>query len=107
MAFFMAMPFHRGEQQMHKLLHVPHFDNPTSSMLTPHAAFALRKAPLLAIGTLDSQDRPWTSLWGGDTGFSEPLGGGIIGTRTIVDGVNDPVVQALVGSAEKGEMIQG
>ncbi|KAF2679722.1 oxidoreductase-like protein [Lentithecium fluviatile CBS 122367] len=107
MAFFTAMPFHKGEQQMHKLLHVPDHDNPTSGMLTPQAVFTLQRAPLLAIGTLDSQGRPWTTLWGGHAGFSEPLGGGIIGTRTIVDGTNDPVVQALVGSAEKGEMIQG
>ena len=107
MAFFMAMSFHKGEQQMHKLLHVPDMDNPTSGMLTTQAMFMLQRAPLLAIGTLDSQDRPWTSLWGGHPGFTESLGGGIIGTRTIVDGPNDPVVQALVGGAEKGEMIQG
>ena len=31
----------------------------------------------------------------------------MIGTRTIVDGVNDPVVQSLVSGAAKGEMIQG
>jgi ferredoxin-NADP reductase/predicted pyridoxine 5'-phosphate oxidase superfamily flavin-nucleotide-binding protein len=107
MAFFMAMPYHQGEQQMHKLLNLPPRDNPTSSMLTPHAVFALQQAPLLAVGTLDSQGYPWTSIWGGSANFSEPLGGGIIGTRTIVDGVNDPVVEALVGKAEKGDMIRG
>jgi predicted pyridoxine 5'-phosphate oxidase superfamily flavin-nucleotide-binding protein len=107
MAFFMAMPWHKGEQQMHKLLHVPDMDNPTAGMLTPQAMFMLQRASLLAVGTLDSQNRPWTSLWGGHTGFTESLGGGIIGTRTIVDGTNDPVVQALVGGAEKGEMKQG
>lgn len=107
MAFFEAMPFHEGEQQMHKLLNVPDYGNPTTMMLTPQAAFLLQRAPLLAIGTLDSDNRPWTSLWGGYTGFSESLGGGIIGTRTIVDGVHDPVVQALVGNAKDGEMVQG
>lgn len=107
MAFSMAMPYNEGEDRMHKLLSVPDHDNPTSTMLTPQAAFMLQRAPLLAIGTLDSQKRPWTSLWGGHPGFSEHLGGGIIGTRTIVDGVHDPVVQALVGDAEKGEMVPG
>lgn len=92
---------------MHDLLRVPHFDNPTSTMLTPQAAFRLQQAPLLAIGTLDPQDRPWTSLWGGKHGFSETLGGGIIGTRTLVDAAHDPVVQALVGQAQKGEMVSG
>ncbi|KAF2472338.1 oxidoreductase-like protein [Lindgomyces ingoldianus] len=107
MAFSMAMPFNEGEEKMHKLLHVPDHDNPTSTMLTPQASFLLQRAPLLAIGTLDSQNRPWTTVWGGQTGFTQPLGGGIVGTRTIVDGENDPVVQALVGGSEKGEMVRG
>jgi len=100
------MSFNEGEEAMHKFLHVPDLDNPTSTMLTPQASFLLQRAPLLAIGALDGQNRPWTSLWGGQPGFSQPLGGGIIGTRTIVDGVNDPVVQALVGGVDKGEMVQ-
>ncbi|CAO2647701.1 Nn.00g086230.m01.CDS01 [Neocucurbitaria sp. VM-36] len=75
-------------------------------MLTPQASFMLQHGPLLALGTLDSQSRPWTTLWGGSPGFSEPLGGGFIGTRTLVDGQNDPVVQALVGGAVKGETMQ-
>jgi hypothetical protein len=91
---------------MHQLLRVPPQDNPTSAMLTPQASFMLQRAPLLAFGTLDSQSRPWTTLWGGEPGFSEPLGGGFIGTRTLVDGKHDPVVQALVGDAEKGEMAE-
>lgn len=107
MAFSMAMSWNEGEEKMHKMLHVPEYENPTSMMLTPQASFMLQRGPLLALGTLDSQDRPWTTLWGGQPGFSEPLGGGIIGTRTIVDGVNDPVVQALVGGNEQGEMVQG
>jgi NAD(P)H-flavin reductase/predicted pyridoxine 5'-phosphate oxidase superfamily flavin-nucleotide-binding protein len=107
MAFSMAMPWNEGEEKMRQLLRVPDQDNPTSSMLTPQASFLLQRAPLLALGTLDSQGRPWTTLWGGRPGFSEPLGSGIIGTRTNVDGENDPVVQALVGDTAKGEMLQG
>lgn len=91
---------------MHNLLELPPQDNPTSTMLTPQAAFMLQKGSLLALGALDSQGRPWTTLWGGSPGFSEPLGGGFVGTRTLVDGENDPVVQALVGDAEDGEMLQ-
>jgi ferredoxin-NADP reductase/predicted pyridoxine 5'-phosphate oxidase superfamily flavin-nucleotide-binding protein len=107
MAFSLAMPFHKGEEQMHKLLQIADLDNPTSGMLTPQAMFMLQKAPLLAIGTLDSKNRPWTSLWGGVVGFTESLGGGIIGTRTVVDGNNDPVVKALVGGAVDRNMVQG
>ncbi|KAF2728410.1 hypothetical protein EJ04DRAFT_516624 [Polyplosphaeria fusca] len=107
MAFSMAMDWNEGEVKMHNLLRVDGWDNPTSTMLTPQASFLLQRAPLLAFGTLDSQDRPWTTLWGGQPGFSEALGGGIIGTRTFVDAINDPVVQALVGGTEKGEMRSG
>ncbi|CAG5142126.1 uncharacterized protein ALTATR162_LOCUS1080 [Alternaria atra] len=106
MAFSMGMPWNEGEEKMHRLLRVPPQDNPTSAMLTPQATFMFQRAPLLAFGTLDAQSRPWTTLWGGTPGFSEPLGGGFIGTRTLVDDKNDPVVQALVGDGEKGEMTQ-
>lgn len=91
---------------MHSLLHVPPQDNPTSAMLTPQASFMLQRAPLLAVGALDDEDRPWTALWGGAPGFSEPIGGGFVGTRTLVDSKYDPVVQALVGGEDKGEMLQ-
>lgn len=103
----MAIPFHEGETRMHKQLKVPSLDNPTAGMLTQQAVFMLQKAPLLAIGTLDSEGHPWTSLWGGEPGFSEPLGSGVVGTRTPVDSSWDPVVQALVGHAAKGEMAKG
>jgi ferredoxin-NADP reductase/predicted pyridoxine 5'-phosphate oxidase superfamily flavin-nucleotide-binding protein len=106
MAFSMAMPWNAGEETMHQLLHVPPQDNPTSSMLTPQASFMLQKGSMLALGTLDADSRPWTTLWGGSPGFSEPLGGGFIGTRTLVDATHDPVVQALVGDAVDGEMMQ-
>jgi len=106
MAFSMAIPWNDGEEKMHKLLRVPPQDNPTSTMLTPQASFMLQRGSLLALGTLDSQDRPWTTLWGGSPGFSEPLGGGFVGTRTLVDSEHDPVVQALVGDAKEGEMLQ-
>lgn len=106
MAFTMAMSWNEGEARMQNLMRIPPIDNPTSAMLTPQASFMLQKGPLLAIGTLDSQSRPWTTLWGGSPGFSEPLGGGFVGTRTLVDGAYDPVVQALVGDAVDGEMMQ-
>jgi ferredoxin-NADP reductase/predicted pyridoxine 5'-phosphate oxidase superfamily flavin-nucleotide-binding protein len=105
MAFSMAMLWNQGEVHMHELLRVPPQDNPTSSMLTSQASFMLQHAPLLAFGTLDDRSRPWATLWGGSPGFSEPLGGGFIGTRTLVDSKHDPVVQALVSDAENGDMM--
>ncbi|CAN9090769.1 unnamed protein product [Alternaria alternata] len=106
MAFSIGMPWNEGEEKMHRLLRVPPQDNPTSAMLTPQASFMFQRAPLLALGTLDAQSRPWATLWGGEPGFSEQLGGGFIGTQTLVDGTNDPVVQALISGNQKGEMTQ-
>ena len=106
MNIYMAMPWHRGEETMQRLLNVPSLDNPTSSMLTSQASFMLEHGPLLALGTLDAESRPWATLWGGAPGFSESLGNGFIGTRTLVDGNNDPVIQALVGHVGPGEMVQ-
>ncbi|KAJ4344260.1 hypothetical protein N0V95_006203 [Ascochyta clinopodiicola] len=106
MAFSMAMGWSDGESKMQKLLNVPDIDNPTSSMLTPQASSMLQRAPILAIGTLDDQKRPWTAVWGGSPGFSEPIGGNFVGTRTLVDSKHDPVVQALLGGAPKNMTMQ-
>ncbi|OCL03712.1 hypothetical protein AOQ84DRAFT_392093 [Glonium stellatum] len=107
MAFSIALPWSSGEEKMHRLMNVPEHDNPTSSMLTPQASFMLQKAPLLAIGTVDDQGQPWTTLWGGEPGFSQPLGASIIGTRTLVDRKYDPVIQILVGGRSDGEVVKG
>jgi ferredoxin-NADP reductase len=105
---FMAHPWHQGEQKMHQLMKVPEYDNPTTAALTPQAAFMFQRAPLLAIGALDAQSRPWTSLWGGETGFSRPLGGDMVGIRADVDTEFDPVVECLVSKEKraKGEIVK-
>ncbi|KAK4934062.1 hypothetical protein LTR28_010937, partial [Elasticomyces elasticus] len=68
----------------------------------------LQTAPLLAIGTLDVEGRPWTTVWGGDAGFARPLGQSIIGIRTPVPRAHDPVVEILVGGEgrEEGEVVR-
>ncbi|KAK4971906.1 hypothetical protein LTR66_011372 [Elasticomyces elasticus] len=108
MAFHQALPWHSGEEQMHKALRIPEQDNPTVPMLSPQAARMLQTAPLLAIGTLDVEGRPWTTVWGGDAGFARPLGQSIIGIRTPVPRAHDPVVEILVGGEgrEEGEVVR-
>lgn len=106
MTFYQALEFHDGEKLMQKKLHVPGLDNPTVPMLSPQAANMLQRAPLLAFGTLDPEGRPWTTVWGGDTGFSKPLGNNMIGIRTSVAAKLDPVVEFLVGSDAKGEVVK-
>jgi hypothetical protein len=80
---------------MHELLKVPEHDNPTSDFLSPHAAYMTMQSPLMAIGVLDTQKRPWTSIWGGEASFARPLGSNFVGVRNDVDAKYDPVVEAL------------
>jgi hypothetical protein len=103
-----AQPWHPGEQLMHRMTNVPEYDNPTSYALTPQAAHMLQSAPLLAIGTLDTELRPWTALWGGESGFAKPLGGGIVGVRADIDAEFDPVVEAFIpkDKRKEGEVVR-
>ncbi|KAL8704160.1 MAG: hypothetical protein Q9201_002658 [Fulgogasparrea decipioides] len=95
------IPWHEGEDTMHRKLHASVQDNPTSSFLTPYAARLLLNAPLLALGTLDNAGRPWTTLLGGEVGFVRPLGQSNVGIRTSVDPTYDPVVNTLLGSKHR------
>lgn len=81
----------------------PTDENPTSLLLTPSAAHKVQASPILAIGTIDDQGKPWTSIWGGEKGFARPMrvqepeGGsaGAFGARCLVDNKFDPVLRAL------------
>ncbi len=98
------MTFHEGERKLHSLLHVPPQYNPTSPGLSPHATRLLHMSSLLALGTLDDEGRPWTTLLGGQPGFARSLGQSIIGIRTVVDRKYDPVVELLVGERQDGKV---
>lgn len=102
----MDLQWHSGEEEMHRRLHVPHNENPTSAFLTPHAANFLVQSPLLALGTLDSEGRPWTSLWGGERGFARAISQSIIGIQATVDRTYDPVAEILFGGKADGEVIK-
>lgn len=84
---------------------MPDRDNPTSPYLTPHGNMILTRSPLLALGTLDEYDRPWTTIWGGERGFSRAIGQSVIGVKTTVDRRYDPVVEALLGKEADGEVV--
>jgi hypothetical protein len=100
------MQWHKGEEEMHKWLRVPHGENPTTPGLSGYAARQLMSSPLLALGTLDSEDRPWTTIWGGEAGFSQPVAQSIIGMKATVDRSYDPVLRALLGDKADGEVVR-
>lgn len=102
------MDWSEGEKEMHRKMLGGRldFDNPTVSALSQQLALMLQRGHLFAIGTVDKQGHVWTSIWGGQTGITSPLGGNIMGVRTMVDGRYDPVVEALVGGNEDGEVVR-
>lgn len=107
MAFYEAdSAWHAGEEEMHKLLRVPPMDNPTHQGLSPNAANTLIRSPLIALGALGEDGRIWTSIWGGEAGFSRAIAPGIIGMRTTVDRQYDPVLKVLLGDKCDGEVVQ-
>ncbi|KAI9726728.1 MAG: hypothetical protein M1828_000584 [Chrysothrix sp. TS-e1954] len=98
MAVQMAMSWHSGEAEIQRRLHVPDIDNPTTPGLNTRTATNLQMAALLAVGTLDDEKKPWTSLWGGESQFARPLGQSLVGIRTRIDKTYDPVIRALFGN---------
>ncbi|OQN98417.1 hypothetical protein B0A48_15686 [Cryoendolithus antarcticus] len=106
MAFYQDLPMHEGEVAMMKAMHAPVVDNPSFPAVSPQLANHLQIAPLIAIGTLDKQGRPWTTLWGGQKGLAQSLGGNVIGIKTAVAGRHDPVVEELMGKEATGTIVR-
>ena len=99
--------WHEGEQQMHALLHLPERENPTSYGLAPYGIRILHRSPLLAIGTLDHEGHPWTTLLGGEPGFARYLGRqSIVGVETLADRVLDPVLSTLNSNRHQRDITQ-
>ena len=98
--------WHDGEQRMHRLLKVPEDQNPKTPFLTPAGAYMLQHTPLLALATLDSDGRPWATIWGGETGFVRQIAPSIIGTRTTVDSEYDLVARSLFQGKTDGEIVK-
>ena len=99
--------WHEGEQQLQNMLHVPGRENPTSQGLTPNGLRMLHISPLLAMGTLDDEGRPWTTLLGGNPGFARSLGQSTVGVKTLVDSKYDPVVQLLLSGKHDEDVMHG
>ncbi|RHZ48737.1 hypothetical protein CDV55_100120 [Aspergillus turcosus] len=95
-----TLPWHDGESKMHTLLQVPFTDNPTVPYLYPGAAFLVQRSPLMALGTIDQEGRPWATVWGGEAGFAAPASQSTVEINTPVDNRYDPVAELLLGDSE-------
>lgn len=94
--------WHSGEVEMHRLLRVPHSDNPTYPGLAPQYYNRITNSPLVAFGTLDEQGRPWTTIWGGEAGFCRPVAQGFLGVNAKADAAFDPVLQEIFATKVNG-----
>lgn len=124
--FYHPLPFHPGEISLHYKLHIsqnPDFENPTIPHLSPLLSRQLQISPLIALGTIDCQGWPVTTLLGKGGGGSgsttegeggeeegeeeplaQPLGrNGVMGIKAQVEGLWDPVVEVLVGGKGDGD----
>lgn len=118
--FYHPLPFHPGEISLHYKLHISQnlnndIENPTIPHLSPLLSRQLQISPLIALGTIDCQGWPVTTLLGksgstteeeGEEGepLAQPLGrNGVMGIKAQVEGLWDPVVEVLVGGKGDGD----
>ena len=98
-----VMEWHEGENALRSLLRVPAHENPKSPGLSLYAArLLLKSSPLLAIGTLDRDGWPWTTILTSTdpetSGPAQPMRGGGVGVSVVLGERNeqdDPVVEIL------------
>lgn len=108
---FAPQEWHDGEKYIHSLLHVPERVNPTFPGLSSYGTHLVLTSPLLALGTLDKQGRPWTTIIGGEPSCMRPMGRSIVGINSLVDLKYDPVVDIIrrlqAQDGENGSIIGG
>ncbi|MGW2092198.1 hypothetical protein [Promicromonospora sukumoe] len=102
---------------MHRLLGVPPQDNPTIPGLPGAYALWMAQSPLLALGTVDREDRIWTTVLGGRAGVVRPIAEGVLGVSSAAhlgprgEGVGpgwtgfDPVLEALFSGTTDGRVV--
>jgi NAD(P)H-flavin reductase/predicted pyridoxine 5'-phosphate oxidase superfamily flavin-nucleotide-binding protein len=97
---------------MHRLLCVPEHENPTVPGLPSAYGLWMKESPLLALGTVDSADRVWTTVLGGRAGVIRPIAAGMLGLSSSAhlepregSGWTDPVLEALFSGIQDGRAV--
>ncbi|KAL2692141.1 hypothetical protein Neosp_002547 [[Neocosmospora] mangrovei] len=99
--------FHPGERAMHQLLKVPRMGNPTIPGLPTRYGMRVMQSSLVALGTLDKDGKPWTTIWGGERGFARPVAENVLAFNSAVDTKNDPVFKAFWDGIDEDGIQQG
>lgn len=92
---FAPREWHDGEKYMHSLLRVPERENPTFPGLSSYGCNLVLTSPLLALGALDKQGRPWTTIIGGEPTCMRPVGHSTVAVNSLVDLKHDPVFEII------------
>ncbi|KAF4963353.1 hypothetical protein FSARC_8640 [Fusarium sarcochroum] len=100
-------PWHKGEVAVHDLLKVPTKNNPTATGFPLRYEERLLQSSIVAVGTLDDQGRPWTTIWGGERGFAQRTAEDVISFNSVVDMSTDPVFEALWSDQPREGTIKG
>jgi hypothetical protein len=98
---------HEGEVAVYEKLRVPVRQNPAHPRLPPAHAQRVAESSLLALGVLDKQGRPWTTLLGGEAGFATAVAENVLGIEGLVDREEDPFMSALWEGSEGAEVVKG
>ena len=109
MAAYQALPLHEGEITIRSTLGLTSRENPSQPGLPGPWAARISASPLIALGTLDDEGRPWATVWGGEAPSAQLVGEDMLGMRAKVDANNDPVFKALwkSGNGVTGQEQQG
>lgn len=99
--------WHEGELAMQQQLKVPKRGNPTFPGLAAHYGMRVMQSSLVALGTLDNEGRPWTTVWGGERAFARPVAEGVLAFNSSVDTRHDPVFRALWDGIDEEGVRQG
>ena len=99
--------WNEGERKVQSLLNVPFYENPTSPELSFHAARLCKISSLLALGTIDDEGRPWTTILSGQPGFIQLLGQSFIGVRAETTSIHDPVIELLRNDEDTAQNVSG
>lgn len=83
-----------NSEKIRTLLHIPPSRNPTTPFLNPSTAAFLSQCTLLILGSLDSQNRPWSSLIAGPAGFTRGINTEFLAVSGRV-ALGDPILDNL------------
>lgn len=97
------LQWNKGETTIRERLKVPPSENPTWHGLLDRYDLRLVQSPIIAVGTVDSKGRPWTTVWGGERGFTRRIDNNVLGINSSVATAYDPVFEILWGQSGDGD----